>query len=76
MGRIDLTGTYPGGEGAVLNVQKFSNGSWQDFYSISASVTNGSFSTYIQTGTPGMNRFRVIDSDTQRASNQVKVHIR
>ncbi len=76
MGRIDLTGTYPGGEGAVLNVQKFSNGTWQDFYSISATVTNGTFSTYIQTGTPGMNRFRVIDSDTHRASNQVKVQIR
>jgi hypothetical protein len=76
MGRIDLTGTYPGGEGAVLNVQKFSNGSWQDFYSISATVTNGTFSTYIQTGTPGMNRFRMIDSDTKRASNEVKVQIR
>jgi hypothetical protein len=76
MGRIDLTGTYPGGEGAVLNVQKFSNGSWQDFYSISATVTNGTFSTYIQTGTPGMNRFRVIDSDTQLASNQVRVQIK
>jgi hypothetical protein len=76
MGRIDLTGTYPGGEGAVLNVQKFSNGSWQDFYSISATVTGGAFSTYIQTGTPGMNRFRVIDSDTHLASNQVKVQIR
>jgi len=76
MGRIDLTGTYPGGEGAVLNVQKFSNGSWQDFYSISATVTNGTFSTYIQTGTPGMNRFRVIDSDTHLASNEVKVQIR
>ncbi|HEY3528757.1 MAG TPA: hypothetical protein VGK78_06365 [Nocardioides sp.] len=76
MGRIDLTGTYPGGEGAVLNVQKFSNGSWQDFYSISATVTNGTFSTYIQTGTPGMNRFRVIDSDTHRASNEVRVQIR
>ncbi len=76
MGRIDLTGTYPGGEGAVLNVQKFSNGGWQDFYSISASVTNGTFSTYIQTGTPGPNRFRVIDSDTHRASNPVKVVIR
>jgi hypothetical protein len=75
MGRIDLTGTYPGGEGAVLNVQKFSNGSWQDFYSISATVTNGTYSTYIQTGTPGMNRFRVIDSDTGRASNEVKVRI-
>jgi hypothetical protein len=76
MGRIDLTGTYPGGEGAVLNVQKFSNGSWQDFYSISASVTNGSFSTYIQTGTPGPNRFRMIDSDTKLTSNPVKVTIR
>jgi hypothetical protein len=76
MGRIDLTGTYPGGEGAVLNVQKFGNGSWQDFYSISATVTNGTFSTYIQTGTPGMNRFRVIDSDTKLASNQVRVQIR
>ena len=76
MGRIDLTGTYPGGEGAVLNVQKFSNGTWQDFYSISASVTNGTFSTYIQTGTPGPNRFRVIDSDTKRTSNEVKVIIR
>ena len=76
MGRIDLTGTYPGGEGAVLNVQKFSNGSWQDFYSISATVTNGTFSTYIQTGTPGLNRFRVIDSDTKLASNEVRVQIR
>jgi hypothetical protein len=75
MGRIDLTGTYPGGEGAVLNVQKFSNGSWQDFYSISATVTNGTFSTYIQTGTPGLNRFRVIDSDTRLASNEVRVRI-
>jgi hypothetical protein len=75
MGRIDLSGTYPGGEGAVLNVQKFSNGSWQDFYSISATVTNGSFQTYVQTGTPGKNRFRVIDSDTHRPSNEVTVQI-
>jgi hypothetical protein len=76
MGRIDLTGTYPGAEGAVLNVQKFSNGSWQDFYSISATVTNGTFSTYIQTGTSGVNRFRVIDSDSKLASNEVRVRIR
>ncbi len=75
MGRIDLTGTYPGGEGAVLNVQKYSNGSWQDFYSISATVTNSTFTTYIQTGTPGVNRFRVIDSDSQQASNEVRVTI-
>jgi hypothetical protein len=76
MARIDLTGTYPGGEGAVLNVQKFGNGSWQDFYSISATVTGGTFATYIQTGTPGVNRFRVVDSDTHLSSNQVRVTIR
>lgn len=76
MARIDLTGTYPGGEGAVLNVQKFGNGSWQDFYSVSATVTNGTFTTYIQTGIPGVNRFRVVDSDTHLSSNQVRVTIR
>jgi hypothetical protein len=76
MGRIDLTGIYPGGEGAVLNVQKFQNGSWQDFYSVSATVTNGTFSTYIQTGIPGPNRFRVIDSDTHLSSNPVRVVVR
>ena len=76
MGRIDLTGVYPGGEGAVLNVQKFSNGTWQDFYSISATVTNSTFATYVQTGTPGVVKFRVVDSDTQKASNAVSVTIR
>lgn len=75
MGRIDLSGTYPGGEGAVLQVQKFGNGSWQDFYSISTTVSNSTFSTYIQTGTPGVNRFRMVDSDTQQTSNEVRVTI-
>ena len=39
-------------------------------------MTNGTFATYIQTGTPGVNRFRMIDSDSQRTSNEVKVTIR
>ena len=76
MGRIDLTGVYPGGEGAVLNVQKLSNGTWQDFYSISATVTNSTFATYVQTGTPGQVKFRVVDSDTKLASNPVTVTIK
>lgn len=76
MGRIDLTGTYPTGEGAILNVQVFSNGQWQGFYGVSATVVNGTFATYIQTGTTGLNRFRVIDSDTQRPSNEVRVQVR
>ena len=43
---------------------------------VSATVSNATFSTYIQTGTPGVNRFRVIDSDTKRASNEVRVRVR
>jgi hypothetical protein len=75
MAKIDLTGTYIGGEGAVLNVQKLTNGSWQNFYGVSASVTGGTFATYIQTGTSGVNKFRVVDSDTHLASNPVSVRV-
>jgi hypothetical protein len=57
-------------------VQKLTNGSWQDFYSVSATVSGGTFTTYIQTGTPGLNRFRVVDSDTHLASNPVTVRVR
>ena len=74
MERIDLTGVYPGGEGAILQVQQFENGSWGDF-PVTASVSNETFSTYIQTSQPGTNRFRVIDTDSDVVSNEVKVTI-
>ena len=74
MQQIDLTGTYPGGEGAILQVQRFENGSWQDF-PVTASVGDQTFSTYVQTSQPGPNRFRVVDTDTGKASNEVKVTI-
>jgi hypothetical protein len=76
MGRIDLTGTYPGGEGAVLQVQRATGpgDSWVDF-PVTATVSNGTFSTYVQTGRSGPNRFRVIDTDTEKASNEVTVTV-
>ncbi len=74
MGQIDLTGVYPGGEGAILQVQQFSGGMWDDF-PVTASVSNETFSTFIQTSQIGRNRFRVIDTDTQEASNPVRVTI-
>jgi hypothetical protein len=74
MQQIDLTGTYPGGEGAILQVQQFENGSWNDF-PVTASVGGETFATYIQTGQLGENRFRVVDSDTGKKSNEVKVRI-
>lgn len=74
MQQIDLSGIYPGGEGAILQVQRFENGSWQDF-PVTVSVSNQTFSTYVQTGQTGPNRFRVVDTDTGKASNEVKVTI-
>lgn len=74
MGQIDLTGVYPGGEGAILQVQRFADGQWQDF-PVTASVSGETFATYVQTGQGGVNRFRVVDTDTGVESNEVRVRI-
>lgn len=73
-GQIDLTGVYPGGEGAVLQVQRFENGAWADF-DATIPVSGESFSTYVQTGVSGVNRFRVTDPETQKSSNEVRVTV-
>ena len=75
MANIDLTGVYPGGEGAILQVQRFENGEWNDF-PVTVAVGDGTFATYVQTGQTGVNRFRVVDTDSGKASNEVKVTIR
>lgn len=74
MENIDLTGIYPGGEGAILQVEKFSGGAWQEF-PVTAVVSNETFATYVQTSFQGVNRFRVVDNDTGVASNEVKVTV-
>jgi hypothetical protein len=72
MQQIDLTGIYPGGEGAILQVERFTGGRWTDF-PVTVSVSDETFSTYVQTSQPGPNRFRVVDTDTDLISNEVKV---
>ena len=74
MEQIDLTGVYPRGEGAILQIQRFTAGSWQDF-PVTASVSDETFSTYVQTSQNGVNRFRVIDTDTQLTSNVVRIMV-
>lgn len=71
---IDLTGTYPGGEGAILQVQRFENGAWSDF-PVTMSVSGATFVTIVRTGQVGANQFRVIDTDTQVASNELTVTV-
>ena len=74
MQQIDLTGTYPSGEGAILQVQRFENGAWSDF-PVTMSVSGGTFATYVQTSQVGANKFRVIDTDTEVASNELTVTV-
>lgn len=71
--RVNLTGTYRRGEGSTLQVQRKEGGAWVDFPT-DAYVSGGTFSTYIETGQTGQNRFRVIDP-TGRTSNVVSVMI-
>ena len=72
--RINLTGVYQSGEGAVLQVQRFENG-WTDF-PVSANVSGGIYNTYVLTSRTGRARFRVIDHALNRASNPVTVTVR
>lgn len=71
---IDLSGSYVDGEGAVLRVQQFEAGSWSDF-PVTVPVNGDEFSTFIQASALGVNRFRVLDTDTGEASNEVRVTI-
>jgi hypothetical protein len=75
MEQIDLTGVYPRGEGAILRVERFDAGKWDDFAQITVLVSDETFSTYVQTSQPGVNRFRVVDTDTGASSNVVRVRI-
>ena len=74
MEQFNLTGVYPGGEGAILTVQRFQDGSWQDFPA-TGSVSGEAFQIPVQTSQPGVNRFRVVDSDSELQSNEIRVTI-
>ena len=75
---IDLSGVYPGGEGAVLRVQRLEDGKWVDFADgdVEATVSNETFSTFVLTERTGLNTWRVIDIKTEEVSNEVRVKIR
>lgn len=66
--RVNLTGRYRGADNVGLEVQRFQNGTWQDF-GVGVTVRLGTYSTYIQTGRPGEQRFRVYDPAADQSSN-------
>lgn len=75
MGRINLVGRYPGHAGARLVVQRLERGRWVRF-PVSATVRSGRFRTWVASGQRGVNRFRVVDTRTRRASEPVTVRVR
>jgi hypothetical protein len=74
MERVNLTGRYKGADNVGLQVQRFEDGTWKDF-GVGATVRVGTFETYVQTGRPGEQRFRVYDPETKQGSNVVLVTI-
>lgn len=76
MQQFNIAGTYQGGEGHILRLQrKNPGGAWTDFGVPDMDVQGGQFSTSVQTGHTGVNDFRVKDVDTGKLSNTVKVTI-
>lgn len=74
MEQFDLTGVYPSGEGAILQVQRFEGGAWVDF-NATGSVSGGTFQIPIYTSQAGVNRFRVLDSESGLESNEIRITI-
>jgi len=71
--RITLTGAYRGHDGVRLQVQRFEDG-WVDF-PVTATVRDGSYSTYITTSHTGLNRLRMADVAGDVTSNVVRVTV-
>lgn len=69
-----LSGTYPGGEGAVLDIfYNVNKTGWEEF-PLDTNVSGGIFQTYVQTYKTGVIQWRVKDSSTGKVSNVVTVH--
>lgn len=75
MEMVDLSGIYPGGEGAILRLERNDGSGWKDFGIPDVNVVGEQFSTKIQTGRTGTHRFRMRDVDSHAVSNVVTVNI-
>lgn len=73
---IDLTGRMPEvGAGVTLQVQRRMGGPWTDFPVNPVTGVGGTFSTVVQTGQLGRNRFRLLDPATASSTPSVRVDV-
>lgn len=71
---VMLSGTYHGGEGAVLDIWYDKDGEgWQEF-NLDANVYGGVFQAFVTTYKSGTFVWQVRDAETGKKSNEVRVH--
>lgn len=68
-----LSGVYPTGEGAVLDIEiRIEGHGWQEF-PVDVSVSGSTFTTYVITSQVGKIQWRVVDKERNLKSNAITV---
>ncbi|QIX25380.1 hypothetical protein ncot_01335 [Nocardioides sp. JQ2195] len=68
-----LSGVYPTGEGAVLDIEiRLEGQSWREF-PVDVSVSGATFTTYVITSQVGRIQWRVVDKERNLKSNAISV---
>jgi hypothetical protein len=68
-----LSGVYPGGEGAILDIEyKVNDQPWREF-NLDVNVSGQQFATYVYTSNTGTIKWRVWDKSKDKRSNAVTV---
>ena len=73
---VRIQGTYRGGTGTFLRVQRWEGGKWRDFPVPTKTDQSGQFITQAEFGKPGRYRLRVVDPDSGVTSEPFVVVIK
>ena len=73
---VRIQGTYRGGAGTFLRVQRWEGGKWLDFPLPTKTDQSGQFITQAEFGQPGRYRLRVLDPDSGVTSKPFVVVIK
>ena len=71
--QLYLSGTYPGGEGSILDIEyKVNDQPWREF-NLDVNVSGKTFATYVYTSNTGTIKWRMWDKSRKKRSNAVSV---
>ena len=71
--QLYLSGTYPGGEGSILDIEyKINDQPWREF-NLDVNVSGQTFATYVYTSNAGNIKWRMWDKSRNKRSNEVAV---